>query len=153
MVEKVGQDEFGKTLKSSLKSDGVNVDYIFEKEGIPTGVAAIIVEKSGNNAITVASGANFELVEEDIERAEIAFENADVMLVQLETPMSTVSYALRKAKKIRLRTILNPATGFKLSDDILNHTTSLRQKKQSWNSSLDTKRIISMKSGKQYLFC
>ena len=122
MVEKVGQDEFGKTLKSSLKNDGVNVDYIFEKEGIPTGVAAIIVEKSGNNAITVASGANFELVEEDIERAEIAFENADIMLVQFETPMSTVSYALRKAKKMGLRTILNPAPGFRLSEDILNHT-------------------------------
>jgi len=122
MVGKVGQDEFGKTLKSSLKNDGVNVDYIFEKEGIPTGVAAIIVEKSGNNAITVASGANFELVEEDIERAEIAFENADIMLVQFETPMSTVSYALRKAKKMGLRTILNPAPGFRLSEDILNHT-------------------------------
>lgn len=122
MVGMVGKDELGNKLKSSLKHDGVNVDFVFEKDGIPTGVAAIIVEKTGNNAITVASGANFELFDQDIDQAEFAFQNGDIMLVQLETPMSTVSYALRKAKKIGLRTILNPAPGFSLSDDILKHT-------------------------------
>lgn len=122
MVGMVGKDELGSKLKTSLKSDGVNVDFVFEKEGIPTGVAAIIVEKSGNNAITVASGANFELFEEDIDRGEVAFQNGGIMLIQLETPMSTVSYALSKAKKMGLRTILNPAPGFKLSDEILRQT-------------------------------
>lgn len=122
MVGMVGKDELGSKLKSSLKNDGVNVDFVFEKEGIPTGVAAIIVEKSGNNAITVASGANFELLEEDIDRGEVAFQSEGLMLIQLETPMPTVTYALRKAKKMGLRTILNPAPGFILSDDILSHT-------------------------------
>jgi ribokinase len=122
MVGMVGKDELGNKLKTSLKSDGVNVDFVFEKEGTPTGVAAIIVEKSGNNAITVASGANFELFEEDIDRGGVAFQNGGIMLIQLETPMSTVSYALSKAKKMGLRTILNPAPGFKLSDEILSHT-------------------------------
>lgn len=122
MVGMVGKDELGKKLKTSLMSDGVNVDFVFEKEGTPTGVAAIIVEKSGNNAITVASGANFELFEEDIDRGDVAFQNGGIMLIQLETPMSTVSYALSKAKKMGLRTILNPAPGFKLSDVILRHT-------------------------------
>lgn len=122
MVGMVGKDELGKTLKSSLKNDGVNVDFVFEKDGTPTGVAAIIVEESGNNAITVASGANYELFEEDIDRAEVAFQTGEIMLVQLETRMPTVNYALRKAKKRGLRTILNPAPGFILPDEILRHT-------------------------------
>lgn len=122
MVGMVGKDELGKKLKSSLKSDGVNVDFVFEKEGVPTGVAAIIVEKSGNNAITVASGANFELFDEDIDQAEFAFQYGDIMLVQLETPMPTVNYSLKKAKLMGLRTILNPAPGFILTDEILKHT-------------------------------
>jgi len=53
----------------------VNVGFVFEKEGVPTGAPAIIVEKSGNNAITVVSGASFVLVEEDIEQAEIALKS------------------------------------------------------------------------------
>lgn len=122
MVGAVGDDAMGKTLKTSLKNDGVRVDFVLEKKGTPSGIAAIIVEKSGNNAITVASGANFELTEADINGAEEAFREASIMLIQLETPMDTVRYSLKKAKAMGLTTILNPAPGAKLDDGIFGKT-------------------------------
>lgn len=120
MIGAVGEDSFGEVLKESLERDGVDVSYVMKKEGLATGVAAIIVEKSGNNAITVASGANFELTQKDVERAEEVLEKGDILLTQLETPLDTVLYSLKKAKSLGMKTILNPAPGRKLPDEIFN---------------------------------
>lgn len=118
MVGAVGDDSFGQALTESLRRDQVDVSHVTKKPGVPTGVAAIIVEKSGNNAITVASGANFELMEADVDYADEVFERGDILLTQLESPLDTVIHALKKARKHEIRTILNPAPGRELPDEI-----------------------------------
>ena len=121
MIGAVGKDSFGEVLTESLKNDGVEVSGIYKKEEEPTGVAAIIVEKSGNNAITVASGANFLLTEEDVREKEDLFEEDGILLTQLETPLATVQYALKAAKAHGMKTILNPAPGRSLPDEIFKY--------------------------------
>lgn len=122
MIGAVGEDSFGETLQESLKKDGIDVTHVLRKEGVPTGIAAIIVEKSGNNAITVASGANFELTQMDVESAEEALTKGDILLTQLETPLDTVVYSLKKAKSMGMKTILNPAPGRNLPEEIFTFT-------------------------------
>ena len=121
MIGCIGDDAMGKILKNSLATDGVNVDSIIVKHQVATGVAAIIVEDSGNNAITVASGANFALSVQDIENMRSEIVNSKILLLQLETTMETVKSALIIAKSAGVATILNPAPAAALDEEILKH--------------------------------
>ena len=121
MIGAVGKDELGDVLIQSLKKDGVKTESILIKDGISTGIAAILVEKSGNNAIAVVSGANFELSIEDIENSRSLIGDSKIMLVQLESPLHTVGYALLTAKQAGCTTILNPAPATPLGSEILSN--------------------------------
>jgi ribokinase len=79
----------------------------------------ITVSHQGENAITVAPGANNELKAEDLEEAEEPFAEADYMLVQLETPLETVLKAVTLCKDFQTRVILNPAPAAELPGDLL----------------------------------
>lgn len=109
-IAKVGKDEFGKKAIESYEKENICTDYILIDEQEPSGIALIMVsESTGQNSILVAPGANHKLCKEDIEKHEDMISRADVLLVQLEIPMETVSYALKLAKKHGVTTILNPA--------------------------------------------
>lgn len=124
MIGKVGNDSFGETLVNSLKKDNVNTDYIQVEEG-PSGVALITVDKNAQNSIVVAPGANYKLTKEDIEKNIDAIKNSDIVVVQLETPLETIKYALKKAKELGKYTILNPAPAVVLEDEIIENVDLL----------------------------
>jgi len=119
MIGAVGKDDMGDALIRSLTADGVNTDFILKKEGVSTGIAAIVVERSGNNAITVVSGANFKLMKEDVSQYKSIIEKSKILLVQLEIPLPTVKEALKIARQSECITILNPAPAAFLDEDIL----------------------------------
>lgn len=124
MIGKVGEDGFGQTLISSLKNDKVDTTYIQTAKG-STGVALITVDKNAQNSIVVSPGANFEVKEEDIDNNIKAIENSDIVVLQLETPLNTIKYALNKAKELNKYTILNPAPAVKLDDEIIKNVDLL----------------------------
>lgn len=121
MIGCIGDDSMGLFLKDSLSADGVNVDYVLVKPQASTGIAAIIVEDSGNNAITVAPGANYELMVEDVERLRSIIQESKVLLMQLEIRMDTVKASLKIAKQSGIITILNPAPAAELDYEILKN--------------------------------
>lgn len=108
MCGAVGKDGFGKMLIENLKSVGVNVKHVKEAEGVSTGVAVIVVT-DGNNRIILDKGANATLTEKDIEEFLSEAKEGDIYLTQLENPIETIGYGLRRAKEKGLYTILNPA--------------------------------------------
>ena len=118
MIGKVGNDSFGQTLINALKNDNVNTKYIQVEKGA-SGVALITVDKNANNSIVVAPGANFKLTNNDIDNNIEAIQNSDIVVVQLETPLDTIKYSLRKAKELGKYTILNPAPAVVLEDEII----------------------------------
>nr|WP_317331711.1 ribokinase [uncultured Romboutsia sp.] len=120
MIGKVGEDGFGQTLINSLKNDKVDTTYIKTTKGA-TGVALITVDKNAQNSIVVSPGANFEVKEEDIDNNIQAIKNSDIVVLQLETPLNTIKYALNKAKELNKYTILNPAPAVKLDDEIIKN--------------------------------
>ncbi len=124
MIGKVGEDGFGQTLINSLKNDKVDTTYIQTTKG-STGVALITVDKNAQNSIVVSPGANFEVKEEDIDNNIKAIENSDIVVLQLETPLNTIKYALNKAKELNKYTILNPAPAVKLDDEIIKNVDLL----------------------------
>ena len=104
----VGNDAFGEGLIDSLSKDGVHTDYIRKIDGVPTGVAVIVVTK-GENRIILDSGANAHLTEKDIDKMLEKATQGDIYLTQLENPIPVISYGLRKAKEKGLFVVLNPA--------------------------------------------
>ena len=59
----------------------------------------------------------------DIKRAQSAFHEADILLVHLETPLPTVTAAIKQAVKADLPVILNPAPAQPLSDELLRRVS------------------------------
>ncbi|MDD3169238.1 MAG: ribokinase [Eubacteriales bacterium] len=121
MIGAVGSDDLGEELIHSLDNAGVRTDYIFKKHETVTGIAGIMVERSGNNAIAVVSGANYALSVEDVEKHHFVIDQATVLLVQLEIPLLTVQKALLIAKKAGCLTVLNPAPAACLDSDVLKN--------------------------------
>ena len=58
IVGAVGADELGDEALAELAGEGIDVDHVARLDGVATGVAAIVVDESGENQIAVASGAN-----------------------------------------------------------------------------------------------
>ena len=124
MIGKVGEDGFGQTLINSLKNDKVDTTYIKTTKGA-TGVALITVDNNAQNSIVVSPGANFEVKEEDIDNNIESIKNSDIVVLQLETPLNTIKYALKKSKELNKYTILNPAPALKLDDEIIKNVDLL----------------------------
>jgi ribokinase len=115
---KVGNDIFGKTAVEQFRKEGIDTKFIVTDSQFPSGIALINVDAAGENAITVAPGANDQLSVADLDRA---MENIDgqteLVLMQLEIPLETVSHIAKKmaGKKI---VILNPAPAQQLPDEL-----------------------------------
>jgi ribokinase len=102
---------------SIYKEAGVNVDYIIQDPILSTGVAGIMIDENGNNAINVFSGAAAHLKNEDIDKNLELIKKSKIFLTQMETPDSTTIYAIKKAKENDCLTILNPAPARKINKD------------------------------------
>jgi ribokinase len=118
-VGRVGADELGERAVAGLRDEGIDVSHVSRDEKEPSGVALIFVDERGENAIAVAPGANAALSEDDVERAGGAIETADVLLLQLETPLPTVERAAAVAAAAGVTVILNPAPAQPLPDSLL----------------------------------
>jgi ribokinase len=116
---------FGEQAVTGFVEDGINVRHVTRDPAAPSGVALIFVDESGENSIAVASGANARLTPEDVEAAEELITGADVVVMQLETPIETVERAAALARSRGVRVILNPAPARPLTDDILGKISIL----------------------------
>ncbi|HLC42142.1 MAG TPA: ribokinase [Methylomirabilota bacterium] len=105
----LGLDAFGDQVAQHLANAGLPQDRLVRVTEARTGVALIVVDQSGQNQIAVAPGANHLLTVDRVEDREADIAWADVLLLQLETPLETVHWALRCAQRHRVLTILNPA--------------------------------------------
>ncbi len=108
-VARTGQDMFGDQAIENYQRENIYTGFIFRDEDQPTGVALILVDADGENLISVASGANHELTPEDVEQAADAIRAADIVLLQLETPMETVRFTAQLAAEADVPVVLDPA--------------------------------------------
>ena len=111
LIAAVGDDAFGAEARAALVADGVEVTGLATMPGTSTGVALILVDASGENLISVASGANGELGPTEVVAAldHLGTLDGDVVLVSREIPPAAVAEALRAARFAGATTVLNPA--------------------------------------------
>jgi ribokinase len=74
----------------------------------PTGIASIFVGETDNMIISVP-GANAEVAPSDADTLINKLTAGDWLLLQLEIPSETVRHALKEARRLRIKTVLNIA--------------------------------------------
>ena len=95
MAGRVGRDAFGDDVLRNLAANGVDTSLVVKSDD-PTGCAFITVDPGGENAITVASGANMTASAADV---PVTFFGADTVLVlQMEVPFAQSLEVARRTK-------------------------------------------------------
>jgi ribokinase len=106
-VGAIGSDAFGVNLRARLSASTVDTSLLRVVYGA-SGVALIVVDGTGENAIVVAPGANAALT--GLTGPDLAaIGAADVLLLQLEVPVETVLSAAEAARSAGTRVVLNAA--------------------------------------------
>ncbi len=106
---RVGGDGFGESLVRALTEKGVDMNLVAEAPDASTGTAFITVTPDGENAITVAPGANRSLVSEDVDAASAEIAEARVLVAQMEIPPEVVLRAVEVATENDTRALVNLA--------------------------------------------
>ncbi len=119
MVGRVGSDDFGNILIQGLVENNIKTTHVIKDSKAPTGVAMIAVAADGENMIVVAPGANGNVSIEDVGNARPLMRETDILLVQLECPLETVTEAIGLAKAYDVPVVLNPAPAQKLPESLL----------------------------------
>ncbi len=119
MIGRVGLDGFGDEMLAGMASSGIDTGGIQPTPDAPTGVALITVDDRAENTIVVASGANMRLTPEDVAAREDLFEQAALLVLQLETPVPSSLKAIELAHKHGMKVVLNPAPAQKLDAGML----------------------------------
>lgn len=117
MVARVGADDAGTLLLSTLAEAGVGTEHVSRVDAA-TGTAIVTVDASGENAIVVDAGANGLLDEPSPEEADL-LAGSDVLLLQLEVPLATVVAAARTALSAGTTVVLNAAPVQALPGELL----------------------------------
>lgn len=117
---KVGRDMFGDNAIAQYQKEGLDTSGILRSD-LPSGVALIYVDSHAENCILVASGANGDLSEADIETSAKAIRDCGILLLQLESPIPSVLKAARMAHEAGAKVVLNPAPACPLPDEIFQY--------------------------------
>ncbi|MDC0585568.1 ribokinase [Candidatus Pelagibacter sp.] len=145
-ITKVGKDTHADMAFSLYKEAGVNTRYVIQDLSLSTGVAGIMIDENGHNAINIVAGAAAHLQNEDIDKSLDVIKDSKIFLTQMETPDLTTMYALKKAKENNCLTILNPAPARKIHKDdfpLLDFFTPNETEAEFYlNKKIETKKDI-----------
>ena len=116
LVGATGSDEFADAALSLLRADGVDLTGVVGSSK-PTGAAFISIDAAGQNAITVAGGANAAAAGAQVE--QLALSSSDILMLQREVPDAECELAARAARAKGARVLLNLAPSGAISDSYL----------------------------------
>lgn len=105
----VGSDSMGESLLKQLQTEGINIAGVKTIANESTGQAFVTVDDSGENSITIYSGANFSFGVAEVQANQQLIIDSDFVIAQLETPLSATQAAFQLAHDHHVKTILNPA--------------------------------------------
>lgn len=119
----IGNDSNGDKLLSLYEKEGIETSHILRLDDTPTGLAAIILEKSGENRIIVYPAANHKLTQDQVISA-IDEENPDALFLQFEISREITLLAANEAAKRNVPVFMDagPADPSFPYDKLLNIT-------------------------------
>jgi ribokinase len=119
MVGRVGEDHDGRALVTDLAGAGVDTGGVATSTQ-RTGMAFVLVDARGENAIVVAPGANAALgADETAEAVRELAAPAAVVVTQAEIPGPALDAAVRTAAELGCRAVVNLAPYRPVDEDVL----------------------------------
>ncbi len=122
----VGRDRNGDELLALLRREGIDVRVAKRDPHATTGVALVMIDRSGEKQIMVAPGANHCLSPREVTAAKGLIRGARVLLTQFEIPMRSVMAAVRLAHAAGSKVVLDPAPPAPAPRDLLKRVTVIR---------------------------
>lgn len=107
LVGCIGPDGFGAAMRAFLTLENIDLSGLRLADTLPTGLALITLDATGENSIIVVPGANAALDAADANGIRI--KAGDCVLAQFEVPEAFIEAGFRKARAAGACTILNPA--------------------------------------------
>jgi ribokinase len=108
MIGAVGEDAFGVAALEELRHEHVYARRVTSIVGATTGVALVVVDRDGENQISVAPGANARLTPDAV-LSGLAFHDPGAVLASLEVPTACVRAAAEWCREHDVTFVLNPA--------------------------------------------
>ena len=115
----IGTDRVADEVCRTLKATGLPLSGLLSIEAAETGKAMIFVDGQGENTIGVASGANALFGPEYLKPHADSLTGADVLLLQMEIPLDTVTTAARMVRESKTRVVLNPAPATRVTPEVI----------------------------------
>ncbi|MBK8222158.1 MAG: ribokinase [Candidatus Obscuribacter sp.] len=109
MLGLLGKDNYGDIVLGNLQQNNVDCRHMLRTDKTGTGIANIWVGPAGENVIVIIPNANGALSPQLVEENKAIFDDAAVLLLQLEIPLETVTRAAHLARECGVKVILNPA--------------------------------------------
>lgn len=106
LVGAVGADGFAAVALDPLSRAGIDTSLV-RRVAHPTGLAAIMVSESGENAIAVASGANVGVRADQVPDALLG--PGTILVAQMEVPTGETAAVIRRARAGGAPVVLNLA--------------------------------------------
>ena len=122
LIGEIGNDADAAFLFDTLERENVTTQGVHRDLNAQTGKAYIYIEKGGESAVTILSGANGNLSAERIRKRQYLFKNAGFCLLATEIPVETVIEAARTAKEYGVKNILKPAAVKTIPEELLGLT-------------------------------
>jgi len=115
-----GEDDFGTAAAAGLRRENIDIRHFKAHKDISSGIALILLGgKSRENLLAVARSANDLLSPETVRAVRSEFSKSDVIVAQLEIPLTAVKEAARLASEERKPFLLNPAPARALPKSLL----------------------------------
>ncbi len=120
MAGSVGDDEHGATVRAALTAAGVDTTHLRTAPGRSTGLAVVLVNRAGENAIVVSPGANHDLGPGDVDELREVIGRSSLLLMQLELPVEVVARACALAAEVGTPVVVNLAPATAVPDELLS---------------------------------
>jgi ribokinase len=109
LLAHIGSDPFGDAALKRFQAESIDTQFVTRSRTKPSGVALILIDRHGENLISVAPGSNEELTARHVRAAAPAIRNAHGVIAQLEVPLGAVEEAAHLASGFGVPMLLNPA--------------------------------------------
>ena len=117
----IGTDAYGKMMLENFGRDNINTEFVFQTEDHPTGTALIMVGSKGENYISVAPGANYQLSPAMIDRCKAEIKKASIVVLQYEITEETTDHIISLCNSMNIPVIFNLAPAKKISEKSLKN--------------------------------
>lgn len=150
MVGAVGDDPFGAACRKNLEDNGIDVQAV-RVAAEPTGCAFITVDEAGENAITVASGANMALRSLDLPDSLVS--QTSVLVLQMEVSLADSLEVAARARRAGAKVIWNfaPVPPIKAHSDMAEVLEATDVLVVNEHEALSIAEIVGAPAGNDYL--